>query len=107
MHTPLTVKIYVINPKAFPRYLERGNATSILLVMNNTLPITWAKIIQPMVFYRIPQCRYCFPILALIGLCNTFGSVKTYVINPKTFPRYLNRGIGCSSQLVSHEQYPF
>jgi len=29
MHTPLIVKIYVINPKAFPRYLERGNATSI------------------------------------------------------------------------------
>jgi hypothetical protein len=64
--------------------------------------------ILPMVFYKIPQCKYYFPfMLILVGLCNTFRSVKIYVIDPNTFMRYHDRGIRCSSQLLVMNNTPY
>jgi hypothetical protein len=64
--------------------------------------------ILPMVFYKIPQCGHYFPFwLILVGLCNTFRSVKICVIDPKAFMTYPNRVIGCSSQLLVMNNTPY
>ncbi len=60
-----------------------------------------------MAFYRIPQLRYWFPSRFLVGLCNTPLIVIIYVINPKAFSGYLERGIVLSLHPFGHEQYPF
>jgi len=60
-----------------------------------------------MAFYRIRQLRYWFPSRFLVGLCNTPLIVIIYVINPKAFSGYIERGIVLSLHPFGHEQYPF
>jgi hypothetical protein len=45
-----------MEPKRFMGYLERGSACELsILRMNNTLPITQIRIIEPMVFTDYPN----------------------------------------------------
>ncbi len=50
--------------------------------------------------------RVLFSLYVLVRLCNTHPSFERYVIKPKGFIRYFNRGIGCALSSYGHEQYP-
>jgi hypothetical protein len=43
----------------------------------------------------------------LVWLCNTLGSLKKYVIEPKGFLGYPTRDIACALNIACHKQYPF
>ncbi len=43
----------------------------------------------------------------LLGLCNTFPNSKRYVMEPKGFMGYPERGSACELSSFGHEQYPY
>ncbi len=44
--------------------------------------------------------------LVLLGLCNTPLGFLKYVMEPKGFLIYFNRGIACALSNFGHKQYP-
>jgi hypothetical protein len=46
-------------------------------------------------------------LIGLVGLWNTPPSFKIYVMEPKGFVGYPNRGIAHALSSYGHEQYPF
>ncbi len=51
-------------------------------------------------------CMYVC-LLGLLGLCNTFPIFKKYVMVPKGFMGYLERGSAFELNSFRHEEYPF
>jgi hypothetical protein len=51
MQYPTSFKTYVMEPKGFMGYHEKGIAHAV----SNSLPIVWTKIIQPKVFTKYPH----------------------------------------------------
>jgi hypothetical protein len=49
------------------------------MAMNNTLPITLTKIIEPMVFANYPKWGIAF----IVGLSTTLLGFNIYVMEPK------------------------
>jgi hypothetical protein len=48
-----------------------------------------------------------FEFQVLEFMCNTFASFKKYVIKPKWFLGYFERGNACALNILMHEQYLF
>jgi hypothetical protein len=51
--------------------------------------------------------RVLFIFKVLLGLHNTLPNSKRYVMEPKGFMGYLEKGNACELNSFGHEQYPF
>jgi hypothetical protein len=86
------------------KYLKRGSACELNIYGHEQYPFhTQAKIIRPMLFTNYPKLSIVF----LVGLGNTPPSCNRYVMEPKSFFIYPNRGIAHPLGNFGHMQYPF
>jgi hypothetical protein len=74
----------------------------VFIGMNNTPPIAWTKIIEPVLFIDYPKHGIAF----LIGLSNTPQGCNRYVMEPKRFFMYPKRVIAHPLNNYGHKQYP-
>ncbi len=56
--------------------------------------------------HKIPSWGYCIPSRFLLGQCNTLPWLLKYVMEPKGFLIYSNRGIAFALNNSRHKQYP-
>jgi hypothetical protein len=71
--------------------------------MSNTPLIAQTKIIEPMVFVDYPKQVIAF----FLGFGMVMQYFYKYIMEPKRFLIYANRGIACAlSSDFGHEQYP-
>ncbi len=57
--------------------------------------------------YYHKMIRVLFSSYVLLRLCNTLPSFKRYVMEPKGFMGYLERGIACELNSFGQQHYPF
>jgi hypothetical protein len=71
----------------------------------NTPPIAWTKIIYFILLIKYLHEGITF-LLGFLRLCNTLLGFFKYVMEPKGFLIYPNRGIACALSNFGHKQYP-
>jgi hypothetical protein len=73
--------------------------------MNNTLQIAYVEYDLTHGVLKNTPIRVLVSLYVLVWLCNTPLIVKIYVINPKAFSGYLEKGNVTSLHPFGHEQY--
>ncbi len=108
-NTPLGFNRYVMEFNRFPIYPKRGIAHALNNYGHKQYPSnSLTKIIQSMVFIKYLHVKVLFSFQILVWLYNTPPRFNKYVMEPKKFLIYLNKGIARAlSSNFGHEQYPF
>jgi hypothetical protein len=95
-----------MEPKGFLIYPKKGIAHALNKYGHkNTPPITWTKIIQSMVLIKYPHEGIAF-LLGFVKVMQYPFEFYKYVMEPKGFLIYPNRGIACTLNNYGHKKYP-
>ncbi len=100
-------KIYVMEPKGFMNYFEKGSSCELNSFRHEQYPFNNLNQnnVHPQCLQITPQ-KVLFSLQALVWLSNTLPYFNRYVMEPKGFFIYPKRGIAHALSNYGHKQYP-
>jgi len=105
-NTPLIAHTKIIEPMVFVDYLKKGIAFHLGYGMATQYPSKFQKICegtQFFIWYTLKEVLHMHWVI--LGTSNTFSWLFRYVMEPKGFLIYFNRGITCALNNFGHKQY--